>query len=225
MTYHDPDAWPPPRMPRHARPNRRRRRRPRQSATPGLRGTIPWVIGLCTVVAAVMVVAEVSPPSRTRGDSASTEKLSVTQNLAGQPSSPASRTPSSASNAARSDGLGGGSQPPKAQRGGRLTGDDAAPWHWQVIADFSGTGDLTTAAFRVRQRNLRLRWTFRCPSATEPGSFDIQDVTAISTSVDGSIEATGTAGRGTAVVYPGGADNFLVVTSSCTWAVKAVQRS
>jgi hypothetical protein len=94
------------------------------------------------------------------------------------------------------------------------------------MAGFSGTGDLTTAAFRVReQADLHLRWSFRCPSGTEAGTFEIQDVNAATRSVDGSIEDTGTAGRGTAVIYPGGDHKFLVVTSGCSWTVRAVQRS
>jgi hypothetical protein len=94
------------------------------------------------------------------------------------------------------------------------------------MAGFSGTGDATTSAFRVRrQADLHLRWTFRCPSGTEAGTLQIQDVDATTRSVDGSIEDMGTAGRGTAVVYPGGADKFLVVTSGCSWTVRAIQRS
>lgn len=218
MTYHDPDAWPPPHMPRHAMPNRRRRRRPRQSATPGLRGAVPWAIGLCSVVAAVMVVAALSPPART----GKTEEDSATQKLANQPSTP---SPTSASKA-HSAAPGAATQPALALLGSNTAQHHGATWHWQVRAGFSGTGDVTTPTFRVRQQaDLHLRWTFRCPSGTQAGTLEIEDVDASTRNVDGSVEDTGIAGRGTAVIYPGGADRFLVVRSGCSWTVKAVQRS
>lgn len=219
MTYHDPDAWPPPHMPRHAMPTHHRRRRPRQSPAPGLRGAIPWAIGLCSVVAAVMVVAALSPPART----GRTDEDSVRQSPAGQPNSP---SPASGSGAARSAPPAADTQPGMALLGSNAAGHDGAAWHWEVMAGFSGTGDVTTATFRVRQQaDLHLRWSFRCPSGTEAGALEIQDVDAATRSVDGSIEDTGTAGRGTVVIYPGGAHKFLVVTSGCSWTVRAVQRS
>jgi hypothetical protein len=166
-----------------------------------------------------MVVAEVSPPARPGHDGDTTEEQSATQKLVDQGggAKPA-KLPASAGSRAR-----GGGRPLKVQRGGDTA--QSAAWHWQVMADFTGTGDLTTTTFRVHpQLKLRLRWTFRCAAGTREGTFGFQDLASITRSA-GSLEETGTSGRGTSVVYPGGADSFLVVTSSCSWAVKAIQRS
>ena len=94
------------------------------------------------------------------------------------------------------------------------------------MAHFSGTGDATTPTFQVRpDQMLRLRWTFRCASATQPGTFEIQSMAAATRRLDGRLDELGAFGRGVTVVHPGGASDYLVVTSSCSWAAKAIQRS
>jgi hypothetical protein len=215
MTNRGSDARPvPPGKPRHATPYRRtRRRRPERKVNPGLRATIPWVVGLCAVVAAVLVVAAESPQSGKRDAS---DQLSAGQRLATQPNatSPATHPDSGTTSSPAATGTSG------------TPATDVAGWHWHAVADFSGTGTKTTSSFRVKpHQKWNLRWSFYCPSATQDETFEIQYVPAATGQVDTIIMTTAAAGRGTDVVDPDGAGNYLIVTSSCSWTAKAIQRS
>lgn len=225
MTNRDPDARPvPPGKPRHATPYRNtRRRRPRRQANPGLRVTIPWAVGLCAVVAAVLVVAAESPSTGKRDTS---DQQSARERLPTQPSQSSSRTSPESGSTSPSPAAGASTHPATPQRGGDTAENDSAKWHWLVMAHFAGTRGETTSTFRVLpHQKWNLRWSFSCPSATKAGMFEIQDVAAATTRVNTVIETTAAAGRGTDVVFPDGASNYLIVTSACSWTAKAIQRS
>jgi hypothetical protein len=94
---------------------------------------------------------------------------------------------------------------------------------FDVIARFSGHGDETTRQFRIRPHlRWELRWTYSCPAGMAAGQLIVED--AGSTETNGaSIDQTGISGAGATWLNSAVPRHSLVVISTCSWTMKAVQ--
>jgi|HubBroStandDraft_2_1064218.scaffolds.fasta_scaffold200279_1 hypothetical protein len=93
----------------------------------------------------------------------------------------------------------------------------------QVVAAFSGRGNLTTGHFRVRPHaRWELRWSYSCPAGITEGQLVVADAGA-SGHGGASIDQTGISGAGSIWLGPGKTTHYLVVISTCSWSMKAVQ--
>jgi hypothetical protein len=92
-----------------------------------------------------------------------------------------------------------------------------------VLAAFSGQGNRTTRHFRVRAHaRWELRWSYSCPAGVADGQLVVEDAGAAGRG-GASIDQTGISGAGSIWLGPGKATHYLIVISTCSWSMKAVQ--
>jgi hypothetical protein len=112
----------------------------------------------------------------------------------------------------------------QADTAGRLPGVSKSPAPrpgpaQHIIATFTGRGNRTTGQFAIRphQRWL-LHWSYNCPG--QPGQLIVADSAGAG---GASVDQTGLGGAGSTWLTSGQATHYLVVISTCTWTMKAVQ--
>ena len=90
-----------------------------------------------------------------------------------------------------------------------------------VLATFTGRGNRTTPTFTVRAHDRwQLRWSYRCPG--HPGQLIVADSDGAGTS-GASIDQTGIGGTGSTWLTSSRSRHYLIVISTCSWTMKAVQ--
>lgn len=100
--------------------------------------------------------------------------------------------------------------------------DRRRPGAYRVVTAFSGRGNQTTRPFRLRPHlRWELRWTYNCPAAAV-GQL-IVEAAGGTEAAGASIYQTGIGGTGSTWLNTGGPKHSLVVISTCSWTMKAVQ--
>ncbi len=91
-----------------------------------------------------------------------------------------------------------------------------------VIATFTGTGDSTSAPFKVTSSPVIARWGYSCAAAGKTtGSFAATVATTTGVNTETIIRTTGSSGASAATLRPShlGGTYRLLVTASCPWRV------
>ncbi len=105
-----------------------------------------------------------------------------------------------------------------------LTAQSAGPRRVRterVLMAFSGRGNVTTRQFSVKpHKRWELRWSYLCPATA--GQLIVED--SDGTSAGGaSIDQSGISGSGATWLSSARTKHHLVVISTCSWTMKAVQ--
>jgi hypothetical protein len=196
------------------------------------------LIGFCVVVAAVVLVAEVTAlPTAMRITAAAGRRAAVAYPAAGAAShpGPAGRPgpagqsgPAGPSGPAGRGGPAGPSGP--VRRVGRaglrpccaiqLPSARPAPAAPRVVARFTGRGNARTRPFTVTSP-WQLGWSFSCSAQGSGGQFIVSAAEGdalISTPVD----QTARQGHGVSAAFTGSGVRYLLINSSCAWTMRVL---
>jgi hypothetical protein len=115
-------------------------------------------------------------------------------------------------------------QAPAVGRADTLTARPASTGHVtaeRVLGAFSGRGNVTTRQFSVKpHKRWELRWSYLCPA--QAGQLIVEDADG-SSAGGASIDQSGISGTGATWLTSARTKHQLVVISTCSWTMKAVQ--
>lgn len=229
MTFPAPDEWRPPPAPQHAAPcdipsplHLQLRRALRLAAVVGA-----CTAGLCLIIMMVALVAVTAGPRRTTHLTAASRQHPA-QLSASEPGPHGSTAPAVGPPAAETQRNTG----PAGQPGRRATasqptaspsaGKSAQPGTGQpsVLASFTGTGNQARLPFSVAPSSQwELDWHYRCQRSPAGQLVIAEGDTAIAGAL---VDALGNSGYGSAWAGPATGPHYLVVISSCSWAIQVL---
>jgi hypothetical protein len=194
MTYQAPEGWRvQARGPQHAAPfcGSTPLRRHARRALRLFVAAGAWLSGLCLIIGSVALVAEAAAPASAQHVRAEAGNYRV-------PASPAGRP---AGNPGRAAPPGGGAR--------------------TVLRSFTGTGNLTTAQFRVAPHSRwELQWSYTCATRVPRGHLIIREDSTANGGL--SVDAAGAAGAGTTWTYSDASAHYLVVITNCRWTARVI---
>ncbi|MGA3154063.1 MAG: hypothetical protein ACLPN6_16480 [Streptosporangiaceae bacterium] len=185
--------------------------------------------GLCLIIGMVALVAVDARPGRQTHITAAAEQHSAGLTGSGPgshpPSPPAGTESSSPGPASSAPAARASPRPPSRLPAGRPSA--AAPpgpptGRPAVLASFTGSGNQVRLPLSLAQdSSWGLQWSYRCPGIPAGQLVIAEGTAAISGAL---VDQLGTSGRGSTWAGAGRTPRYLVVISSCTWAITVLGR-